>query len=52
MQPLTLLHHAPRLDHGADLARRATREEVHGVGLPQLRELFAALVEHQVPVYV
>jgi predicted peroxiredoxin len=37
---------------GADLARRATREEVHGVGLPQLRELFAALVEHQVPVYV
>ena len=39
-------------DVGADLARRATREEVHGVGLPQLRELFAALVEHQVPVYV
>jgi hypothetical protein len=42
---------------GADLARRATREEVHGVGLPQLRDLLArdllaALVEHQVPVYV
>jgi predicted peroxiredoxin len=37
---------------GSDLARRATREEVHGVGLPHLRDLFAALVEHQVPVYV
>jgi hypothetical protein len=32
-------------------ALRATREEVHGVGLPHLSDLFAALGEH-VPVYV
>jgi predicted peroxiredoxin len=37
---------------GADLARSGTREEVHGVAIPQLRDLFAALIEHRVPVYV
>jgi uncharacterized protein len=36
----------------ADLARAATREEVHGVAMPKLRDLFAALMEHQVPVFV
>jgi predicted peroxiredoxin len=37
---------------GADLARQATRDEVHGVALPQLRDLFSGLMEHRVPVYV
>jgi len=36
----------------ADLARRTTREAVQGVAMPALRDLFAALVEHRVPVYV
>lgn len=36
----------------ADLARQGTREAIHGVAIPPLRELFAALVEHRVPVYV
>jgi predicted peroxiredoxin len=37
---------------GADLARQATRDEVHGVALPQLRDLFTGLIENRVPVYV
>jgi predicted peroxiredoxin len=37
---------------GADLARKATRDEVHGVALPELRDLFTELVENRVPVYV
>ena len=34
------------------LARTATREAVQGVATPPLRDLFASLVEHRVPVYV
>jgi predicted peroxiredoxin len=37
---------------GADLVRKATRDEVQGVATPPLRELFAKLMEHRVPVYV
>lgn len=37
---------------GADIARRETREAVHGVAMPALRDLFAELIEHRVPVYV
>ncbi|MDP9021270.1 MAG: DsrE family protein [Actinomycetota bacterium] len=35
-----------------DLARPGTREELQGVAVPALRDLFAKLVEHDVPVYV
>lgn len=37
---------------GADLARKATRDEVHGVALPELRDLFTGLIENRIPVYV
>jgi predicted peroxiredoxin len=36
---------------GADMARRASREEVHGWPAAP-RDLFAALVDHRVAVYV
>jgi hypothetical protein len=38
--------------NAADLARRATRGRSTGMGLPHLCDLFAPLVEHQVPLYV
>lgn len=35
-----------------ELLQRGTRESLQGVGLPPMRELFAKLREHEVPVYV
>jgi predicted peroxiredoxin len=35
-----------------ELAQRATAEQVEGVGIPPVRELFQKLREHDVPVYV
>ena len=35
-----------------ELVSRKTAEQVEGVGVPPLKELFQKLVDHQVPVYV
>ena len=35
-----------------ELLKAQVRESVEGVGLPQLRELFAKAQQHAVPVYV
>jgi len=35
-----------------ELAQRATAEQVEGVGIPPVRELFSKLRDHEVPVYV
>jgi predicted peroxiredoxin len=34
------------------LVSRGTAEQVEGVGVPPLKELFQKLVDHEVPVYV
>ena len=35
-----------------ELARRETAEQVEGVGIPPVRDLFQKLRDNQVPVYV
>jgi predicted peroxiredoxin len=34
------------------LAKQGVADQIHGVGFPPLSELFAKVMEHQVPVYV
>lgn len=35
-----------------ELVRRETAEQVEGVGIPPVRELFQKLLDNQVPIYV
>jgi predicted peroxiredoxin len=35
-----------------ELVLRGTAEQVEGVGVPPVKELFQKLLDHQVPVYV
>lgn len=36
----------------AELVKASTRESIEGVGIPPMRELFAKVRQHEVPVYV
>jgi predicted peroxiredoxin len=40
------------LGEGAYLAIDSVANAIHGIGFPPLSELFATIVEHEVPVYV
>jgi predicted peroxiredoxin len=40
------------LGEGAYLALESVVDSIQGIGFPRLSELFARIIEHEVPVYV
>lgn len=40
------------LGEGAYLAIESVVDAIHGIGFPPLSDLFAQIIEHEVPVYV
>jgi predicted peroxiredoxin len=47
--------HTPRIvlaGDAAELVKADTRERLEGIGLPPMRDLFAKVRQHEVPVYV